>query len=166
MSLNQSLIQPYTDAFVAAVDAATPDSVFVTDGPPPPAYLQAGQVVWVGDVEASQTTVALGDPTNTGPKDEAFNLECHISIYGEISPSTTNAHKLQGEQAFAILETINETLRQDQELGLTPDANAKAYVRFAETRGPIRVTKGGNDKSRETMLSFVVFVFGYLESSS
>jgi hypothetical protein len=166
VSLNQSLIQPFTDAFVAAVDAATPDTVFVTDGPPPPAYLQTGQVVWIGDVEGSQTTIALGDSADSGPKDEAFNLEVNISIYGPMTANATNVHTLQGEQAFSILELIGAKLRADMTLGLTPEANSKAYVRFAETRGPIRVRKGGNDQARETMLTFIVFVFGFLERAS
>ena len=40
------------------------------------------------------------------------------------------------------------------------------YVRFAETRGPISVRKGGNDQNRETLLQFTVFVFGFLERAS
>lgn len=166
MSNNQSLIQPYTEAFLSTMGAALGDGVFLCDGPPPPAHLQTGQVVWTGDVEASQTTVALGGLGTSGPKDEVFNLEVYISIYGPMTAAATNVHILQGEQAFAILETIDRTLRSNQELGLTAAANPKAYVKFAEVRGPFRVRKGGNDQARETMLSFVVFVFGYLESNS
>lgn len=163
--MNQSLIQDYTDAFVAAIDAATPDDVFVTDGPPPASYMQAGQVVWVGDVEGVQETTALGNPSDSGPKEEVFNLHTHISIYGPTTPAATNTHALQGRQAFGILETINATLRANQEMGLTAEANGRAYVRFAETRSPVTVKKGGNDQARETTLSFVVYVHGFLEGA-
>lgn len=161
----QSLIQDYTDAFVAAIDAATPADVFVTDGPPPAAYLQAGQVVWVGDVTGAQETTALGRPNESGPKEEVFNMSVHISIYGQTTPEATNIHQLQGRAAFGILETINATLRANQEMGLTPAANEKAYVRMAETRSPVTVKKGGNDQARETTLSFMVFVHGFLEGA-
>lgn len=165
MSYNQSLVMPFTDAFVAAVDAATPDSVFVTDGPPPASYMQAGQVVWVGDVSAAQATVTLGTPSDSGTKEEAFNMACHISIYGPTTAAATNIHTLQGHQAFDILETINATLRADERLGLTPAANPRAYVTFAETRGPISVKKGGNDNARETSVSFIVYVTGFLDEA-
>lgn len=163
--MNQSLIQDYTDAWVAAMDAATPESVLVTDGPPPAAYLQAGQVVWVGDVAAVQETIALGRPADSGPKEETFQMQTHISIYGATTAAATNTHKIQGRQAFDILEIVNATLRANQEMGLTAAANPKAYVRFAETQSPISVRKGGNDQNRETTLSFVVFVQGFLEGA-
>lgn len=164
--MNQSLIQTYTDAFVAAIDAATPDDVFVTDGPPPAAYLQAGQVVWVGDVEGMQTTVSLGDSADSGAKNEIFEMQVHISIYGPTTAQATNTHKLQGEQAFGIFETLAATLRANESMGLTPTANPLAYVTFAETRQPFRVQKGGNDQARETTLSFVIAVQGFLERSA
>lgn len=161
--MNQSLIQDYTDAFVAAINAATADDVFVTDGPPPVALLQAGKVVWVGDVTASQETTALGSPGDSGPKEELFVLETHISIYGPTTPEATNVHKLQGRDAFDIFNILNATLRANQEMGLTAEANSAAYVRFAETRSPMTVKKGGNDQARETTLSFGVLVHAFLE---
>lgn len=161
--MNQSLIQTYTDAFVAAIDAATPEDVFVTDGPPPAAFLQAGQVVWVGDVEGMQTTVSLGDSDSSGAKEEMFEMQVHISIYGPTTPQATNTHQLQGDQAFGIFETVSSTLRANEAMGLTPTANPLAYVTFAEVRQPVRVQKGGNDQARETTLSFTVYVQGFLE---
>lgn len=161
----QSLIQDYTDAFVAAIDAATPESVFVTDGPPPVAFLQSAQVVWVGDVAGAQETTALGRPNESGPKEEVFEMQAHISIYGPTTASATNTHALQGRQAFEIFETINATLRANQEMGLTAEANPKAYVRMAETRSPLTVKKGGNDQARETTVSFIVHVHGFLEGA-
>jgi hypothetical protein len=160
------MIQPYTDALVAAVAAATPDDVFVTDGPPPAALLQAGQVVWVGDVAGAQNTIALGDSADEGPKNEEFSLQMHVSIYGPTTANATNTHSLQGNQAFGIFETIDQTIRSDPEMGLTDVANPRAYVRFAEVRGPVVVRKGGNDQARETTVSFAVFVFGFLDPAA
>jgi hypothetical protein len=165
MSLVQSLIQPYTAAFVAAMDAATGPNVTLVDGPPPASLLQTAQVVWVGDVTGAQATIALGSPTDSGPKQEEFMMQVHISIYGPTTPAALNTHALQGEQAFTILEAINAKLRSDERLGLTPEANPSAYVTFAETRGPVQVKKGGSDTARETSVSFSVYVQGFLEGA-
>lgn len=165
MSLSQSLIQPFTDAFVEAMGSVVPPNVTVVDGPPPASLLQTAQVVWVGDVQGAQATVALGRPNDSGPKEEAFSMQVHISIYGQTTAAALNTHQLQGQQAFEILEAINAKLRSDERLGLTPEANPKAYVTFAETRGPVQVRKGGNDNARETSISFSVYVQGFLEGA-
>jgi len=164
--VNQSLIFDYTEAFLAAIDAATPDDVFITDGPPPAAYLQTNKAVWIGDVAAVQQTTALGlgSPVNSGPKEEEFELAVHISIYGPTTSQATNTHTLQGQDAFEIFEIIGATLRENQEMGLTAAANPSAYVRMAEVRGRMAVKKGGNDQARETTLSFVVYVHAFLEA--
>lgn len=165
MSLNQSLIQTYTEAFVAAMDTATGPLVTVVDGPPPASLMQTAQIVWVGDVQGMQATIALGSAADSGPKEEEFLMQVHISIYGATTGSATNTHALQGQQAFEILESINAALRADESLGLTPTANPRAYVTFAETRGPVQVRKGGSDTSRETSVSFGVFVRGFLDEA-
>ena len=81
MSYNHSRIQPYTDAFVAAMDTATGPTVTVVDGPPPASLMQTASIVWVGDVQGAQATIALGSSTDSGPKEEEFMLQVHISIY-------------------------------------------------------------------------------------
>lgn len=165
MSDVQSLIQPYTDAFVTTMNGLTADGVQVTDGPPPSALLQTAAVVWVGDVLGVQNTVGLGDANDSGPKKEEFEMQVHISIYGATTPQATNIHTLQGQEAFAIFKTIGAALRANQSMGLTSTADPTAYVSFAEARSPIEVKKGGNDQARETTLSFVVYVQGWLERS-
>lgn len=166
MSDIQSLIQPYTDAFVKKMNGLVGSGVQVTDGPPPAALLQTAAVVWVGDVSGIQTTSALGNSDDSGPKREQFEMQVHISIYGQTTPQATNTHQLQGTQAFALFKTIGAALRADQTMGLTAAADASAYVTFAEARSPIEVKKGGNDQARETTLSFVVFVDGWLERAA
>lgn len=166
--MNQSLIFDYTEAFLAAIDAATPDDVFITDGPPPAAYLQTNKAVWIGDVAAVQQTTSLGTTlgsvVNSGGKEEEFEMAVHISIYGPTTPQATNTHALQGKDAFAIFETIGATLRANQEMGLTAEANPSAYVRMAEIRSKMALKKGGNDQARETTLSFAVYVHSFLEA--
>jgi hypothetical protein len=162
----QSLIQPYTDAFVQKMNTLVGDGVQVTDGPPPAALLQTAAVVWVGDVVGVQTTSGLGNSDDSGPKQEQFEMQVHISILGQTTPMAINTHQLQGTQAFALFKTIGAALRANQSMGLTSAADSTAYVTFAEVRSPIEVKKGGNDQARETTLSFVVYVTGWLERAS
>lgn len=166
MSDIQSLIQPYTDAFVAKMNGLLTDGVIATDGPPPAALLQTAAIIWVGDVLGVQNTTGLGNANDSGPKKEEFEMQVHISIYGATTPAATNIHTLQGQQAFDIFKTVGAALRADQSMGLTAAADPTAYVSFAEARSPIEVKKGGNDQARETTLSFVVYVQGWLERST
>lgn len=163
MSDIQSLIQPYTAAFVETMNGLTDDGVQVTDGPPPAALLQTAAVVWVGDVAGMQQTIALGNAADSGPKQEIFEMQVHISIFGQTTPQAVNTHQLQGDRAFSILKTIGAALRANQTLGVNQQADSTAYVNFAEIRGGMEVKKGGNDQARETTLSFIVYVQGFLE---
>lgn len=166
MSDVQSLIPGYTAAFVAKMNALTDNGVQVIDGPPPAALMQTAAVVWVGDVVGVQTTVGLGDSNDSGPKKEEFEMQVHISIFGQTTPAATNTHQQQGKQAFDLFTTIGAALRAQQDMGLTATADPTAYVSFAEARSPMELKKGGNDQSRETSLSFTVYVLGWLERAT
>ena len=162
-TFKQSLIQEYTKAWVTAMQESLGDGVLVTDGPPPAAYLQMGNVVWVGEASGQQNTVGLSPSPETAaaPKAETFNLQCIISIFGPTTPSATNTHSLQADTAFGILETIGAKLREDPTLGLSPSANG-GYVMYSQIGSGIRVRKGGSDNARETTLEFSINGAGYI----
>jgi hypothetical protein len=164
----QSALLAYQQALLAKLKTEFGSGVLVTDGPPPAAYLQTGQAVWIGDVEAVQSTVGLsavstlGTPTS-GPKQELFDIEMYVSIYGATTPNATNIHELQQVTAFGILEQIGAVIRTDPTLGVTAAETGGPYVLFSEIAGGIKVIKGGNDQARETAIRFMISGRAYLE---
>lgn len=163
----QTAMLVYQQALLAALKSMFGDDALVTDGPPPPAFLQTGAVVWLGDVSGTQKTIGLSPgPTLTatsGPKEEFFEVELYASIYGPTTSQATNAHELQQVQAFGLLEQIAGLVRENPTMGLEPGSPLGVYVRFSEVGPTFKVLKGGNDQARETAIRFCVRVHAFLE---
>ena len=152
-----STTQRFTDALLAAVAAANP-TLAVVDGPPPASMLQLKEIFWIGDVNGEQDWKAFGNANR--PKEEQYTVVCHISVISPTTPNSTETQANLNRRVMAILATVEQLLRANPTLGLDndPAGGTAGYVVYSEVRSPFRLTKRGNDTTRESALEFGVFV--------
>lgn len=153
-----SLIQTFTDAFLANLQArAGLKNVLITDGPPPASYTQTGEIMWLGDVNGEQEWAALGNPNR--PRNEEFTIDCYISCIGPALPNDPNAQTTLSKQCFTLMAEVEQCLRADPTQGIVPAGNQTGgWIRFAEVRSPLILTKRADDTARESALQFGVYV--------